>query len=192
MPIQWIPSNHPEIGEPTTNDKGMAAMKIGDRLRAVLIDEPMGQVDDDAGKKTSLGQSQEKPHSVELVRRSDERHGDGDQPPGKHDACNPAARAPALHDHTAWNFQEGVAEEEDARAQPHHAIAEPEIVRHLQRRGGNIHAVEKRDHVKEKKIGQQAQGDAVAGTVAEMGRGDGRGHAASVGQPAQPCRREQR
>ena len=93
------------------------------------------------------------------MRRADQGHPHGDETPRDHDACNPASRTPALHDESAGNFQNDVAEGEDARPEPNYAIVEAQIVRHLQGSGGQIVAIKVSNYVKQEHIGQKTQGN---------------------------------
>ncbi len=44
-------------------------------------------------------------------------------------------------------------------------VAEAQIVRHLERRGADVHAVQKRDDVEQKEKRQEAPGDAAPGAL---------------------------
>jgi hypothetical protein len=100
--------------------------------------------------------------------------------PGDHDACDPAPCAPTLYDQGAGNFQNDVAEGEDARPEPDYAIVEAEIVRHLQGRGGKIVAIKVSNYVKQEHIRQQTQGDTAAGAAANVRDGNGWGRQFSL------------
>ena len=102
------------------------------------------------------------------MRRADKGHPYRDHSPGNHDACDPAPCAPALDDEGAGNFQNDVAEGEDARTKTDHAIVEAEIVRHLQRRRGKVVAIEVSNYVKQKHIGEKAQGNPAARAAGDI------------------------
>src|SRR6266853_933839 len=110
------------------------------------------------------------------MRCTDKGHPYRDQPPGDHDACDPAPCTPTLHDQGAGNFQNDVAEGEDARPEPDYAIVEAEIVRHLQGRGGKIVAIKVSNYVKQEHIRQKMQGDTAAGAAANVSDGIQFGH----------------
>src|SRR3989449_7592383 len=96
--------------------------------------------------------SQQKPHGIKLVRRPDKGHPHRDEPPRDHDASDPAPCTPTLHDEGAGNFQNDVAEGEDACPESNYAIVEAEIVRHLQGRSGKIVAIKVSNHVEQEHI----------------------------------------
>ena len=79
--------------------------EIGQSLCAVTHGEPMGEIDDDTGEETSLGQAQQKAHRVELKRRGDESRERSHESPAHHDAADPLPGAPALDHQRAGNFQ---------------------------------------------------------------------------------------
>src|SRR5437660_10122157 len=97
------------------------------------------------------------------------------EPPGDHDAREPAPCTPTLHDHGAGNFQNDVPDREDARPEPNHAIVEAEIVRHLQGRSGKIRAIKVSNYVKQEHIRQKTQGNPMAGTAGNVIDGNGWG-----------------
>ena len=73
------------------------------------------------------------------------------------------------------NFQNDVAEGEDACPESNYAIVEAEIVRHLQGRSGKIVAVKVSNHVKQEHIRQKTQGNPMAGTAGNVIDGNGWG-----------------
>ena len=137
-------------------------MKVGHCLGAIFIDEPVGEIHDDPGEKTRLRQSQQKPYRIELMRCVDKGYPHRDEPPRDHDAREPAPCTPTLHDDGAGNFQNDVAEGEDARPEPNYAIVEAEIVRHLQGRSGKIGAIKVSNYVKQEHKRQKTQGNPAA------------------------------
>ena len=102
------------------------------------------------------------------MRGADKGHPDGDQSPGNHDARDPAPRAPAFDDEGAGNFQNDVAQGEDARSESDDAIIEAEIVRHLQRGSGQIVAIEVGNYVQQENIRQQTQGNPTASAASNV------------------------
>ena len=128
----------------------------------------MGEVHDDSREESRLRQSQQKPHRVELMRCADKGHPDGDDPPGDHDAREPAPCTPTLYDDGAGNFQNDVADGEDAGPEANHAIVKAEIVGHLQGRSGKIVAIQVSNHVHQEHIGQKTQGDPTPGATCNI------------------------
>src|SRR5712672_932202 len=94
---------------------------------AVLMTEPVGEVDKDAGEKAGFRRAQEKPRAVKLRWRSNHRYENGDESPGNQDASNPAPRAPALHDQRAGNFEQEISGKENSRSQTEYAVSESQV-----------------------------------------------------------------
>jgi len=109
------------------------------------------------------------------VRRPDKGHPHRDEPPRDHDARDPAPCTPTLHDEGAGNFQNDVAEGEDACPETNYAIVEAEVVRHLQGRSGKIVAIKVSNHVKQEHIRQKTQGNPTASTAGNVIDGNGWG-----------------
>jgi hypothetical protein len=84
-----------------------------------------------------------------------EAHRHREQAPCDHDAAHEQPHAPALRDHRAWNFEQKVAAEKDARAEAIRRRGEAEVRRHLQRGVAHVHAVEIRDDVEHDQIWHQ-------------------------------------
>ena len=133
--------------------------------------EPIGQVEDDAGKETSLGNAQQEAQEVEHLRRRHPHHGQGDEAPGHHDACDPASRPDLVQDDVAGHLEEKIADEEDARAQAINRLAEPQIRAHLQLGEADIDAIQIGQYVAEAQQGQQPPGDLTVGRVGVGSRG---------------------
>src|ERR1700692_653642 len=100
-----------------------------------------------------------------------ECHQDRYQSPGNHDAGDPFASAPTFGNESARNLEQKVPEKENARAEANHALAESEVMGHLERGGPNIHAVKKSNHVEQEEIGEQALADTPARTLPHVVRG---------------------
>ena len=75
------------------------------------------KIDDDSREETTLREAQEGAGDVELVGCVNAANEDGAEPPGQHDPENPEPGAPALDDQGSWDFEQDVAEKEDARVQ---------------------------------------------------------------------------
>src|ERR1700730_7629409 len=126
----------------------MGRHETGNCLGAIFVDKPVSEINDDPGEKSCLGQSQQKPHGVELMRGADEGHPNRDHSPGDHDARDPASCTPTLDDEGTGNFQNDVAQGEYARSEADYPIIEAEIVRHLQCSSGKIVAIKVGNYVK--------------------------------------------
>src|SRR5208282_1150102 len=140
--------------------------------------EPVGEVDEDAGEETGLGDAQQDSNEVEMRGRSNERHQDGDEPPGDHDAREPFARAPALDNEAAGNFEEQVADKKYSRAEAEDAVAEVQVVRHFERGVADVYAVEKGDDEKGEEKRQEAPRNAAARAYTDGGSRNGDSHPA--------------
>src|SRR5579864_4509973 len=106
--------------------------KTRDRLGAILVSEPVRQIDDHRWKEAGLGRSNEKAHQIELPGGVYEGHQHRQQPPGNENARNPAASAPAFGDQGAGNFQQEITDEENSGSEADDVVAEAQVVWHLQ------------------------------------------------------------
>src|SRR5207244_8100940 len=88
---------------------------------------------------------------------------------------NPATRTPAFHDDGAGNFQNDVAQGEDARSEANYAIVEAEIVRHLQGRSGKVVAVKVSNDVQQEHIRQKTQSGPTASPAGDVINANGWG-----------------
>ena len=128
------------------------------RAGAIGRRDPVGEIQDESGEESCLRQPEQNPDRIERSRAGDEHHGDRDEAPADHDARNPAARADALQDQVARNFEEAVSEEEQSRAEAVRGVAQVQIP--LQRLGGepDVHAVDIGDDVTEERERNDAGG----------------------------------
>ena len=113
----------------------------------------MGQVDDDSGEEAGFGGAKEKSHPVKVGLVLDEAHDDGQDAPRDHDAGNPQACAPDLHEKAPWHLEQEITNEEDARPGAKVIFGNVEVLFHLRERVPDIDAVQDRDDVKEEKVG---------------------------------------
>ena len=132
--------------------------------RPVFGPEPVRKIHDHSGKKTGFRGSQQKaqpielrPHAEAYGQQAREARKGCHEAPGNHDARQPAPRAPLLHDQRAGDFEQKIAEEEHARAEPDHFIGKPESTLHLQFRDGDIGAIEIRGQIDENQERHQPQ-----------------------------------
>ncbi len=179
---QPSPTSQPKPGEAEqqTRDRGanhvgerISGIKESDGLAPVLISEPMGQIDNDARQKSRLRGAQEKTHQIKFPRRVDEGHQHSHKSPGDHDASDPTARTPSLHNQCAGDFQQEVTEEEDTCPHANHTIAESKVAGHLESGGPNVHSIQESDNVQHKQEGQKTPCDTMPGAPANLGRGRG-------------------
>src|SRR5262249_21352804 len=124
------------------------------------------QIDDDPGKESRFRQAEDKSRGIELPRRVYRSHEDGHQSPTDQNARDPFARAPPLCDQRAGNFENKIADEKDAGAQSEDAVAEGEVMRHLQPGVTDVYAIQKGNDVEEKQKWQEPPGDTAARAVA--------------------------
>jgi len=85
---------------------------------------PVGEVDDHRREEAAFGQSEQEADDIKLQRALNESRERRQQAPHNHDGCEPPACAPAFGQHSSWDLQEAVAEEEDACAEPEHLVGE--------------------------------------------------------------------
>ena len=103
-----------EIGMPTAMAMGCVTMKYALARGAVFDAVPVREVDDDAREKSRFRNAEQQPQTVELRHRAEKAeqrsaqkaHQRGHQSPGDHDARDPFASAPALHNQAAWNIEQ--------------------------------------------------------------------------------------
>src|ERR1700724_4267934 len=156
--------------------KGISCAKPRDGLGAIFVSEPMRQIHNHRGEKARLGGPNEKAHQIELARGVDERHQNRAHAPGNENTRDPAASAPPFGDQGARNFQQEITDEENSCSEADDVVAEAQIVRHLQGRGADVHAVQKRDDVQKEEKRQETPGDATPGALRYVGDLDGSQH----------------
>ncbi len=129
----------------------------GDGPGALCGREPVRQVQDHAGEETRLGDAEREAERCEAPRPRDEHHGRRDDAPADHDPGDPDACADASHDEVARHLEDGVAPEEEARAECVRRIAQADVAVHLERREPDVHAIEVGDRVAQEDVRQQSQ-----------------------------------
>src|SRR5689334_15911283 len=115
----------------------------------------MGEINHHCREETRLGSANQKSYDVEVAGSMDKRHQGSERSPGDHDACDPAAHAPTLCNQGPRNFQQKVAEKENASPEAKGAIVQAKVTRHLQRRRAHIHAVQERDDIEKEEKRQK-------------------------------------
>src|SRR5262245_24981415 len=112
--------------------------------------EPVGKIEDHAGKEAGLGEAQGKPQDDEADRPLGENKSGRHQAPTDHDAPDPAARADLLEDQIARHFENEITPKKGAGTEPEDIRAEPEFLVHGQRGEPDIHTIEIADEIKHK------------------------------------------
>src|SRR5258706_11256041 len=125
--------------------------------------EPVRQVNNNAGEKTCLRETQKKTRAVKLPWRMNHGNQNSDQSPGNQDARNPFPGAPAFHDQSSRNLKQEIASKKNPRAQSEYAIGKTQVVGHLQACKTHVDAVKIRDEVKNEEKRQQSPRDAAPG-----------------------------
>ncbi|MCY1227250.1 hypothetical protein D9M72_395140 [compost metagenome] len=131
--------------------------EVAHRPRAILAAEPVREIEHHTGKQPRLGRAEQHAHDVEGGLALDKGHRRGQQAPRHHDACDPEARSDPMHDQVARDFQQGIAEEEQTRAQAVGRGRDVQVDSDVGLGEGNVGAIEKADH-----IGQHQQGHELA------------------------------
>ncbi|MNR24438.1 hypothetical protein D3C85_1415160 [compost metagenome] len=98
---------------------------------SAMAGEPGGEVEDNAGKESRLGDTDQQPQRVEGQRRLDEHHCRRQKTPADHDPGNPATSAEAVQGDVAGNFEDQITEEEYPRAQAINGFTEFQVIEHL-------------------------------------------------------------
>ncbi len=143
---------------------------------------PIGEVEDDAGKKSGFGCAQQKSHDVKHGCAFQKHEGHGDEAPEDHDAGDPDAGADAMEDEVAGDFKDEVADEEEAGAEAENAaedfIVNAEDSLEMEFGKADVDAVDVGDDVAEKKQGHEpetdAPGDGALLLSGELAGGSGR------------------
>jgi hypothetical protein len=117
------------------------------------------EVDDDAGEETGFGDAEQKPHNVELHRRTDKCRASRNQAPSDENSREPFARAPSFDEECTGNFQREIAEEEDADAQAEDFVGELQVAGHAQLGEADIGPVEISHQIKKDHQRHDAPGD---------------------------------
>ena len=119
----------------------------------------MRKVNDDAREESRLRHSQQEARDVKLQRRAHERSQRRYKTPRDENARKPFTGAPMLDQERAGNFQDEIAEEEDAETQPEHLLGKLQVAGHAQLGEADIGAIEVGDNVDCEHQRQHAPGD---------------------------------
>ena len=112
------------------------------KARAIFRRIPVGQIQDDAGKKSRFGDAEQEADAVKAPDPADQCHQRGDDAPGHHDARDPAAGAEFFQRQIARHLEQEIADKEDARAPREHRRREIQLLVHGQRGEAEIDAIE--------------------------------------------------
>jgi hypothetical protein len=125
----------------------------------VFTGKPVGQVEDDAWKKAGFGHAEKEAEDIEGGGAMAEGHDGGDDSPADHDAGDPESGAGAVEDDVSGDFEEEVAEKENAGAGSENGIGEPGNVVHGQFGEANVDAVDVGEDVTGEENGDESEGD---------------------------------
>ena len=101
-------------------------------MGAVFPRKPIGQVKDDAGKKSGFGDAKKEAEDVEGGGAMAEGHQGGDNSPADHDAGDPESGSRPMKNEVSGNLEEKVTEKEDACSGGEDGIGEPRDLMHGQ------------------------------------------------------------
>src|SRR5205814_777032 len=118
-----------------------------------LVDEPVGKINDDAGKEPGLSRAQQKTRAVKLVRSAHKTGEGGERAPGDQSNRQEQPGAPAFHQERPGNLQRKIADKKNSTRRSKNRIGQTEIGLHLEHGGreGDIRAIEIVRDVEEKK-----------------------------------------
>ena len=91
---------------------------------ALVLREPVGQVQHHARRQARFGNAEQKAQDVEAGFVVGKHHGGRHQAPGDHDPAQPDACADFVQHQVAGHFEHGVADKENARAQGKRGVAQ--------------------------------------------------------------------
>src|SRR5215813_10736754 len=115
----------------------------------MIFGEPVAEIENDSREEAGFCEPEQKSEDTEADRAPDESHRNRDQAPGDHDATDPEARPYLVQDDGGGDFEQEVAEEEDARAKAEHLRCQANFLIHGQGGEANIDAIEKGNEVQE-------------------------------------------
>ncbi|MND73681.1 hypothetical protein D3C80_652610 [compost metagenome] len=131
----------------------------GRNATTVVLRKPQRQVIENTRGKASFHRPDNETQRVELPFSGDEGHHRRGQPPGDHDAGNPAARADLVQHQVAGHFEQHIANHEQAGAQAIGGIAEAQVSLQLELGKTDVDAVEKGEQVADHNQWHEAPGD---------------------------------
>jgi hypothetical protein len=127
---------------------------------------PVRQVEDDAREEPGLGHTEQEPEQVELPRALCDHHQRRQDAPADHDPGDPHPGTEALQEQVAGNFEEEVADEEDACTKAVDGGRESEVLAHLELSESDVDAIDVVEDVGQEQQRKDTQADLAVGTVA--------------------------
>jgi hypothetical protein len=131
----------------------------GNDTGAIFRGEPIGKVQDHAGKETRLRHSQEKAQREEAHGSDHECHDRRGDSPGDHDTGDPDASARLFEDHVARHLEQEITEEEYAGAPAVDVVRKSEILVHAERSKADVGAIHVGDEIDHHDQGKKPPGD---------------------------------
>ena len=113
----------------------LAECPVGVRPRAFAPREPVRQQHHGRRKYAALGNAQQKAHRLELPERAREAAPDRADAPGNQEQADDLPGAPGRRPITARDLEHDVAEKENARGLPLHAVVHEQVFHHGRDRG---------------------------------------------------------
>ena len=165
---------------------------VGDRLgqdedaqdgHALRGGEPEGQVEQDGREESGFGRTQQEADDVEGGLAVDQEHGGGEDAPADQDAGDPLAGAVAVHAAVAGDFQQGVAEEEDAGAETVGGFGEADVALHAKFGEADVVAVQIGDEVQQDDQRHEPAADLAERGLAQFTERRGAGQGGHRGPP---------
>ncbi|MOA23536.1 hypothetical protein D3C78_1441630 [compost metagenome] len=130
--------------------------------------EPVVEIEDDPGEEAGFADAEQEAQHIEHGAGLDveerrqgrgEGHGHRHHGPGDHDPGDPEARAEAVQQQVAGNFEDEIAPEEHAGAQGVDSVAELQVAEHVELGESDIDPVEIGRDVAQQQDGQRTQDD---------------------------------
>ena len=128
-------------------------------MGSVFTREPVGQIQDDTGKKARLSCTKKKTENVEGGGVVAEGHQGGDDSPADHDTGDPDSGSRAVENEVGRDFENKVTDEKDTRTCSKHGIGEPGDLVHRQFGEAYVDPVDISQDVTGEKDGDESEGD---------------------------------
>ena len=138
-----------------------------DDLGAVLAREPVGEIQDHAGEEPGLRHAEQHAQGVERPHAGDQRHRGGDDPPGHHDAGDPAPGAEALQQQVAGHLEDEIRQEEQPGPEAEHGGRQVQVLADVVAGEAQVHPVHERHEVAHHEERHDAQADPADGGAFE-------------------------
>jgi len=108
---------------------------------ARLLSKPVTEVQDDSGEVAGFGYSQQKTNQVELMQFVNQASATRQHSPPQQNAGDPDARADLMEQQIAGNFQDDIAQEENARREAKLSGGDTQLAVHGEGREPDVDAV---------------------------------------------------